>query len=97
MTTKQLPPKRLHDDYKKHVAQEWRQVYASAMSQPTAGLNDSWANWILLQQCIAQYPAQFHGALTVAYNDGGETLRRMIGALQNAAAAGQRKPVFRIG
>ncbi len=36
-------------------------------------------------------------APTVAYNDGGETLRRMIGALQNAAAAGQRKPVFRIG
>ena len=97
MKTKHLSSKRLHDDYKNQVAQEWRQVYASAMSRPTAGLNDSWANWVLLQQCIAQYPAQFHGALTVAYNDGGETLRRMIGALQNAAVAGQRKPVFRIG
>ena len=97
MKTKHLAPKRLNDDYKNQVAQEWRQVYASAVNRPTTGLNDSWANWILLQQCIAQYPAQFHGALTVAYNDGGETLRRMIGALQNAAAAGQRKPVFRIG
>jgi hypothetical protein len=97
MKTKHLSSKRLHDDYKNQVAQEWRQVYASAMSRPTAGLNDSWANWVLLQQCIAQYPAQFHGALTVAYKDGGETLRRMIGALQNAAVAGQRKPVFRIG
>jgi hypothetical protein len=97
MKTKHSHSKGSPSDYKSHAAQEWRQVYASAMSRPMAGLNDSWANWILLQQCIAQYPAQFHGALTVAYNDGGETLRRMIAALKNAAAAGQRKPVFRIG
>ncbi len=54
-------------------------------------------NWLKQALYKGQVVGSSPTAPTVAYNDGGETLRRMIAALQNAAVAGQRKPVFRIG
>ena len=84
---------------KKEAAHEWHARIQASVAAPVAPMSREFDAWVKLQQSLAQFPENFHGAISAGYRVGPDELDAVVRALSTgfdlARQQATKKPIFR--
>ena len=85
--------------FKTAAQHEWHKRVQASIAAPATPITPEFHAWVKLQQSLAQFPENFHGAISAGYRVGPDELDAVVRALSTgfdlARQQATKKPIFR--